>query len=102
MTHAGELTSLAAVFRPKRHTFARRTRIHFRCRAVVPSFNLLLHRPTRSRTAAAVRERQGRKEATMLYLTLEDNPFPEQKYDENALLEVGRILQIHMIWMMQQ
>lgn len=31
-----------------------------------------------------------RKGATMLYLTLEDNPFPEQKYDENALLEVGR------------
>lgn len=26
----------------------------------------------------------------MLYLTLEDNPFPEQKYDENALLEVSR------------
>lgn len=25
----------------------------------------------------------------MLYLTLEDNPFPDQKYDETAMLEVG-------------
>lgn len=34
----------------------------------------------------------GRKKQTMLYLTLEDDPFPEQEHDENYLLEVRRRL----------
>lgn len=27
----------------------------------------------------------------MLYLTLEDDPFPEQEHDENSLLEVRSV-----------